>query len=512
MKKKQLLAALLSISMAFSLAGCSFSFGNIPDFDSHKDEESKSSDEDESSEKSKDDKEDLTVSDLTEKAIDTINDSEIMSSHYEANMRLKIDVAGESMGMNYKMDTDIAIDNDSNGKMEGSISNSGYGFDEGNMNFIAYVESDTDGCTTYTSGDNGNNWVVTNSDSNTIQKDCGAVKMLEAIDPDAEIKETEDGYVIEADLPSDAVIDATSLTSDTESTVDFSSAAETKVPATFTFNEDYELSEFNIDMSDMLKSIVEGSYNSEDIKTLEDAGQSIELETEMNIKLADIKYDEYDANDIKVPADVKKSAVSTDDTDLYQSIEGTEEHSSSDKEYSSSDKEYSSSDKEYSNSDKDTDKDSASALKELLKFSFNGHDISLPASLSDFKGYEVDPSDEQTLAAGNSTVISIENDDNYIVVTARNTTDSTKDIKDCDITSVDISEYGNEGSEFTIKGLRFGDSIDNVKQVFGEPSEDYNGTDGYYSMTYNDDDEISNIEFYFSNDKLIEVSMTYWPD
>ena len=506
MKKKQLLAALLSISMAFSLAGCSFSFGNIPDFASHKDEESKSSDEDESSEKSKDDKEDLTVSDLTEKAIDTINDSEIMSSHYEANMRLKIDVAGESGSMNYKMDTDIAIDNDSNGKMEGSISSSGYGFDEVNMDFISYVESDTDGCTIYTSVDNGNNWVATNGDSNTIQKDCcGAVKMLEAIDPDAEIKETEDGYVIEADLPSDAVIDATSLTSDTESTVDFSSAAETKVPATFTFNEDYELYEFNIDLSDMLKSVVGGSYNSEDIKTLEDAGQSIELETEMNIKLADIKYDEYDANDIKVPADVRKSAVSTDDTDLYQSIEGTEEHSNSDKEYSNSDKEYSS-------SDKDTDKASASALKELLKFSFNGHDISLPASLSDFKGYEVDPSDEQTLAAGNSTVISIENDDNYIVVTARNTTDSTKDIKDCDITSVDISEYGNEGSEFTIKDLKFGDSIDSVKQVFGEPSKDYNGTDGYYSMTYNDDDEISNIEFYFRNDKLIEVSMTYWPD
>lgn len=121
----------------------------------------------------------------------------------------------------------------------------------------------------------------------------------------------------------------------------------------------------------------------------------------------------------------------------------------------------------------------------------NGKVLTMPINLNDLKelGYEIEHKEEYVLNPGDSVAgTGVSNVDGYrLSGTYSNLTDNVIDIKDSSLTSINISSRYNEGMDIIFTGgIKFGDNIEDVKQILGEP-QNTSGDDNFSIITYKAD-------------------------
>lgn len=122
----------------------------------------------------------------------------------------------------------------------------------------------------------------------------------------------------------------------------------------------------------------------------------------------------------------------------------------------------------------------------------NGKVLTMPINLNDLKelGYEIEYNEEYVLNPGDSVAgTGVSNADGYrLSGTYSNLSDKIIDIKDSSLTSINISSRYNEGMDIIFTGgIKFGDDIETVKQILGEPQDTYEGDNNFSILTYKAD-------------------------
>lgn len=137
-----------------------------------------------------------------------------------------------------------------------------------------------------------------------------------------------------------------------------------------------------------------------------------------------------------------------------------------------------------------------------LKFTLEGVEYSIFDNLSvlDFEaaGWHIDGNDVDTIEAGTYAILNYENDDfedASLTLCVGNKSDSDISLSEGLVFSVDYcANYGwrlvDNYPDINVHGIGVGASIDNVKAVFGEPYDVYNGEKSTI-YTYNDSDGCS---------------------
>ena len=119
----------------------------------------------------------------------------------------------------------------------------------------------------------------------------------------------------------------------------------------------------------------------------------------------------------------------------------------------------------------------------------NGKVLTMPISLNDLKklGFEFEYKEKYVLNPGDSAAGASVSDNkgHKFSGSYSNLSDKIIDIKDSSLTSINIRSHYNEGMDIVFPGgIKFGDSIDKVKQVYGDPQDTYNGDNDFATLTY----------------------------
>lgn len=170
--------------------------------------------------------------------------------------------------------------------------------------------------------------------------------------------------------------------------------------------------------------------------------------------------------------------------------------------------------KDMNETEKKDKNDVSSASKDLSdkwfdnQVQINGKVLTIPISISELNklGFKLNYSKEYMLNPGDSVAgTHLTNDKgNTISGTYSNLSDKAIDIKESSLTSINITNTTTTNKDFDIifpGGIKFGDSIEQIKEVYGEPKDTYEGNSGFNILTYQKD-----IKHYakltFSNGKL----------
>lgn len=180
----------------------------------------------------------------------------------------------------------------------------------------------------------------------------------------------------------------------------------------------------------------------------------------------------------------KKSDASKNENTTEKSIESTDTKNSSETEKNTSEK----------NETKDENK-SSDVSKDLSdkwydnQIQINGKVLTMPISLSDFNklGFKLDYSKEYVLNPGDSVAGThlINDKGNSISGSYSNLSDKVIDIKESSLTSINITNRTNKDLDVIFPGgIKFGNSVEDVKRIYGEPEDTYDGGNGFYTLTY----------------------------
>lgn len=144
--------------------------------------------------------------------------------------------------------------------------------------------------------------------------------------------------------------------------------------------------------------------------------------------------------------------------------------------------------------------DVSSASKDLSdkwfdnQVQINGKVLTIPISISELNklGFELNYSKEYILNPGDSVAgTHLTNDKgNTISGTYSNLSDKAIDIKESSLTSINITNTTTTNKDFDIifpVGIKFGDSIEQIKEVYGEPKDTYEGNSGFNILIYQKD-------------------------
>jgi len=172
---------------------------------------------------------------------------------------------------------------------------------------------------------------------------------------------------------------------------------------------------------------------------------------------------------------------------------------------------------------RETKANTAGLSDDLFAFQIvaNGKVFILPCKVADFAelGLYLDEDEKDEIIESNYyTYTSVSNEEyDRISISLYNMGKTDLTFEECTVYDITLSKTSAENIEMSfVKGITYGFTTEQIREIYGEPSDEYVSDDGkYIYLTYEEEGEgyyNNEIEFNFSDNELYEIHLAVEPE